>query len=120
VIQTFHDERGNLTVIEKLPFQIKRVYFLHGVPGCAKRGGHAHKKVHRLIVPASGSFRARMGTEDVLLNDPSVGLFVPPLTWLELSEFSYRAVCLVLASEEHEESDCIRSIEEFNEFIGAT
>ena len=54
-----NDPRGNLTFIEArehVPFDIQRVYYLYDVPGGAKRGGHAHKALHQLIIPISGSF----------------------------------------------------------------
>ena len=54
-----HDPRGNLTFIEGLehvPFDIKRIYYLYDVPGGAERGGHAHKKLHQVIIAISGSF----------------------------------------------------------------
>jgi hypothetical protein len=116
-LQTIKDARGSLTVAEKLPFPIKRAYWLHGIDVDATRGGHAHRKLRRLMVAVSGSFQvsAKQGRHwnDVVLKNPSDGLLIEPLTWIELSEFSPGAVCLVLASEEHDESDCIRDFQEF-------
>ena len=116
-LPTHSDVRGHLTVIEKLSFPIRRVYYIHGVPSGALRGGHAHKKVERLIVAISGSFKANIGGNEVSLRDPRRGLYVPPLTWLELTDFSPGAICLILASEEHDEADCIRTREELEEYL---
>ena len=57
-IPSINDPRGNLAVLEnsKLPFEIKRVYYLYDVPSGSRRGGHAHKGLLQLIVPLSGSF----------------------------------------------------------------
>lgn len=116
-LQTITDARGSLTVAEKLSFPIKRVYWLHGIDRDAMRGGHAQKTTKRIIVAVSGSFRVLAKTwswTDKVLKRPDEGFVVEPMTWLELSEFSPDAVCLVLASEEHDEADSVR---DFGEFI---
>lgn len=107
-LKTITDSRGNLTVIEKLPFDIKRVYYLHGVPQGKSRGGHKHKETERVIVAISGSFDAEIGDYKLRMSSPSFGLFIPKMTWLQLSNFTEGAICLVLASTEHNEDDCIR------------
>lgn len=115
-LQTIRDPRGNLTVAEKLPFQIRRAYWLHGIDAKAARGGHAHRALHRLMIAVSGGFKVTYrtrGWQDVRLDTPEWALVIPPLVWIELSEFSPGAVCLVLASEEHDEKDCIRDFGEF-------
>lgn len=117
------DPRGNLTFIEggrHIPFDIERVYYLYDVPGGAERGGHAHKGLHQLIVAMSGSF-------DVVLDDGKErkryhlnrsyhGLYVCPMIWRELDNFSSGSVCMVLASNRYDEDDYYR---DYNEFIGA-
>ena len=114
------DPRGNLTFIEgnrHVPFQIQRVYYLYDTPGGAERGGHAHKGLHQLIVAMSGSY-------DVILNDGKqkkrfhlnrsyYGLYVCPMIWRELDNFSSGAVCLVLASNLYDESDYYRDYRTF-------
>lgn len=108
-LQTITDQRGNLTVIEKTPFEIKRVYYLYGVPKNKDRGGHKHKITERIIVAIAGSFDAQLNDDEpIYMSSPKEGLFIPKMTWLKLTCFSPDAVCLVLASTEHEESDCIR------------
>jgi dTDP-4-dehydrorhamnose 3,5-epimerase-like enzyme len=111
--------RGNLAVIEKntYPFQIKRVYYLYDVPSDAYRGGHAHKEVYELLIALSGSFEVSLDDgrtkQKVMLNKPNKGLLIPTGVWRELDNFSSGSVCLVLASEEFEESDYIRDYKEF-------
>ncbi|MFL5340647.1 MAG: sugar 3,4-ketoisomerase [Gemmataceae bacterium] len=114
------DPRGNLTFVEgdeHVPFEIRRVYYLYDVPAGAERGGHAHRTLHQIIIPLSGSF-------DVILDDganwrrfrldrPYRGLYVCPLTWRELSNFSSGSVCLVLASAPFDEGDYVRDYREF-------
>lgn len=108
-LQTFTDSRGNLTVIEKLPFDIKRVYYIYGVPKGEERGGHMHKETERLIIAISGSFHAQINdNEPIYMGSPKEGVFIPKKTFLKLSHFTPGAICLVLASTEHDENDCIR------------
>ena len=114
------DPRGNLTFIEggdHIPFDIKRVYYLYDVPGGAERGGHAHKGLHQLIVAISGSF-------DLVLDDGKnkkrvhlarsyFGLYVCPMIWRELDNFSSGSVCMVLASNKYDEADYYRNYNDF-------
>jgi dTDP-4-dehydrorhamnose 3,5-epimerase-like enzyme len=114
------DPRGNLTFIEggnHIPFDILRVYYLYDVPGGSERGGHAHKALHQLIIAMSGSF-------DVVLDDGTkkkrihlcrsyYGLYIPPMIWREIDNFSTSSVCMVLASNKYEESDYYRDYKEF-------
>jgi hypothetical protein len=117
------ERRGNLTFIEggrHVPFEIRRVYYLYDVPGGAERGGHAHKALHQLIIAMSGSF-------DVILDDGQekkrfhlnrsyYGLYVCPMIWRELDNFSSGSVCVVLASNLYDESDYFR---DYNPFLRA-
>lgn len=118
-IPSIKDPRGNLAVLEnsKLPFEIKRVYYLYDVPSGSERGGHAHKNLLQLIVPLSGSFELVLkdGKNEISvpLHNPVKGVLIPTMVWRELRNFSAGAVCLVLASEEYVEEDYIRDWEEF-------
>ena len=118
------DPRGNLTFIESekhIPFEIKRVFYLYDVPGGALRAGHALKTCHQFIIAASGSF-------DVILDDgfsknrhhlcrSYYGLYVPPLVWREIDNFSSGSVCVVLASEYYDEDSYYRDYDNFIEKI---
>jgi WxcM-like, C-terminal len=99
------DSRGNLTFIEgaeHIPFDIQRVYYLYDVPGGAERGGHAHRELHQLIIAISGSFDVHLmdgvHKKTITLNRPYMGLYICPMIWRELDNFSSGSVCLVLAS----------------------
>jgi dTDP-4-dehydrorhamnose 3,5-epimerase-like enzyme len=114
------DSRGNLTFIEQLnhvPFEIKRIYYLYNVPQSDKRGGHAHKKLHQLFIAISGSFDIQLDDgftkKTVRLNACSQGLYVCPMIWRELYNFSPNAVCMVLASDYYSENDYIRKHADF-------
>lgn len=118
-----YDRRGSLTPIYNnchIPFEIRRTYYLYDIPGGESRGGHAHKELQQLIISCMGAF-------DVLLDDGRekktirlerayYGLYVPNLIWRELINFSSGANCLVLASLVYEESEYIRSYENFMKY----
>jgi len=114
------DPRGNLSFIEggeHIPFDIKRVYYLYDVPGGSDRGSHAHKNLHQFIVAMSGSFDVVLddGKEKKRfhLNRSYYGLYVCPMMWRDLDNFSSGAVCMVLASTRYDESDYIRDYDQF-------
>jgi dTDP-4-dehydrorhamnose 3,5-epimerase-like enzyme len=114
------DPRGNLTFIEgsrHVPFEIRRVYYLYDVPGGADRGGHAHKELHQLIVAMSGSFDVVLDDgrqkQRYHLNRSYYGLYVCPMIWRELDNFSSGSVCLALASNRYDEADYYRDYQDF-------
>lgn len=112
--------KGNLTFVEggqHIPFDIQRVYYVYDVPGGAERGGHAHKALHQLIIAMSGSF-------DVLLDDGKekkrfhlnrsyYGLYVSPMIWREIDNFSSGSVLMVVASNRYDEDDYFRDYAQF-------
>jgi oxalate decarboxylase/phosphoglucose isomerase-like protein (cupin superfamily) len=121
------DPRGNLTFIEggrHVPFEIKRVYYLYDVPGGAERGGHAHKNLHQLIIAMSGSFDVilddGLGKHRFHLNRSYYGLYVCPMMWREIDNFSSGSICMVLASNLYDEADYYRDYEEFRKALRAT
>jgi len=114
------DPRGNLTFIENnrhLPFEIKRVYYLYDVPGGETRAGHAHKKLKQFLIAASGSYDVVVDDgckkQRFHLNRSYYGLYIPPLIWRELENFSSGSVCLSLVSDFYDESDYYRDYAEF-------
>lgn len=114
------DPRGNLSFIEsgqQIPFDIQRVYYLYDVPGGSDRGSHAHKNLHQFVVAMSGSFDVVLddGKENKRfhLNRSYYGLYVCPMMWRYLDNFSSGGVCMVLASAHYNEADYIRDYPEF-------
>lgn len=115
-----NDHRGNLTFIESgrhIPFEIKRTYYLYDVPGGATRAGHGHKALHQLMIAMSGSFDITLddGFEKrvISLNRSYSGLYIPPMMWRDLDNFSSGAVCMVLASAYYDEGDYFRNYDDF-------
>ena len=113
------DDRGNLSFIESenhIPFKIRRSYWIYDVPGGQLRGSHAFKKQHELIVALSGSFDVVLhnGKEETRysLRRSYYGLYVPPMHYRTLDNFSTNSVALVLSSETYDPDDYIWDLEE--------
>lgn len=112
--------RGHLTPIEEMsdvPFEIKRVYYLTRVPENTSRGYHSHKELEQILICLNGNIKIRITdgkTEDVIvLSNPAEGLYIGPMIWREMYDFSPGSVLLVLASEHYNESDYIRNYDEY-------
>ena len=116
----FKDDRGNLIAIENpknLEFPIKRIYYIYGVKSDTERGFHSHKILQQVLIAVSGSVKIRISDYDneevVLLDSPEKGLYIGPMIWREMFDFSDDAVLLVLASENYDEADYIRDKNEY-------
>jgi hypothetical protein len=115
-----NDPRGNLTFIENekhIPFQMKRVFYLYDVPGGESRAGHALTRCHQFLIAALGSFDVIVydgkDNKRFHLNRSYYGLYLPPLIWREIDNFSSGSVCLTLASEFYDETDYLRDYDSF-------
>lgn len=112
-------ERGNLVAFEgaAIPFEVRRLFLVSGVPEGAIRGDHAHRTCHELLVAAAG--RIHVSTDDgtnrseFTLDSPEVALYVPPMTWCTQHGHTPDAILAVLASHPYEESDYLRDYEDF-------
>ena len=118
-IATFTDERGAISVIDKeLPFQIKRVFWLHHIQEGKERGAHALLEGMEIMVAVHGSFIVDLedGNDktSVCLDDPSKGLIIRPCIWFRTHSYMEGGVSLVLASEEYRRN---RYTYDYNEFI---
>ncbi|MCO6357713.1 sugar 3,4-ketoisomerase [Roseivirga pacifica] len=114
------EPRGHLNYLEELkdvPFEVKRVYWLHNVPEQQTRGGHAHKTGEQVIVCLQGTvevvLESKQGeTFTYTLSDPEKGLYIPPMWWGRML-FKDKAMLLGLASDEFSETDYIRDKAQF-------
>jgi len=112
-LPSFSDQRGKLTVIEKkVPFEIKRVYYIYDVPDSTiDRGGHRHKLNWQALICIKGQCLIEnhdgIKPEDFLLDSPDKCLIVEPKDFHTMKNFSSDAVLLVLASEYFDADDYI-------------
>ena len=117
----FSDKGGLLTVIEgckNIPFNIKRVFYVHGVTEAEIRGEHANRYSHFCLINVSGSCKVRVidsfGKSKVFVLDrPNMGLYLPPMIWKDMYDFTADAVQLVLSSEYYNSCEYIRNLDEF-------
>lgn len=124
VFQRHGDDRGMLVALEEgkeIPFPVKRVYYMYDtVPG-VRRGHHAHKCLEQILICIHGSCKIHLDngkeTAEVALNNPYEGLYIANDIWREMYDFSSDAVLMVLASVIYDESDYIRSYDEFLKYV---
>ncbi|WP_252272062.1 WxcM-like domain-containing protein [Pseudomonas subflava] len=114
------DMRGNLSVGEckrDIPFDVQRYFLVYDVPTAETRGEHAHIRCHQFLVAIRGSVHVvaddGVSREEFVLNRPSVGVYLPPMTWGIQYRYSSDAMLLVLASDSYDPADYIRSYDEF-------
>ena len=122
--KSVHDYRGSLSIVEggqTIPFDIKRVYYIYNNKSNSKRGFHAHKELLQVVVCVHGSCKFILddGSErtEVLLDDPTTGLFINNMIWREMYDFSDDCVLVVFASEHYDLNDYIMDYDEFMELI---
>lgn len=118
------DSRGALVAIEEsdtVPFDIKRVYYIFNNSAHIRRGLHAHRESKQVLICVAGSCDVEVedssGMATVTLDSPSKMLYLEGLVWHEMINFSRDAVLLVLADRHYDESDYIRSYQEFIELL---
>ncbi len=120
-IPYFVDERGALNVLEiskELPFECKRIFYTYTVPEGHVRGEHAHKKCEQFLIAVRGSVSVIVDDgvghrDEIMLNSPSKGLWLPSGRWGEQRGHSRDCILLVLASTEYDGKDYIRKYDEF-------
>lgn len=117
-IPTFTDERGAISVMDKeLPFQVRRVFWLHHISDRKERGEHALLDSTEIIVAVHGSFVVDLddtvNKTSVLLDSPDKGLVIRPGIWFRTHSYKNNGVSLILAEEEYSRDKYIYDFEEF-------
>ena len=118
------DERGNLVVIEgkrDIPFEIKRVFYMYGTDASMIRGSHANRKSEFVLVNVAGSTKIKIddgfSTAVIVLDKPRMGIYIPPMLWKDMYDFSKDFVLLVLCNEHYDSSEYIRDYEEYKRMV---
>jgi len=119
-LKSVSDLRGDLSVTDvesEIPFKIKRIFWVYDVPSEKIRGAHVHRKLHEFVVCVSGSVSVvvddGVNREEFVLDDPSLGLHLPPMVWRSLYRYTGDAVLLVFASHRYDPDDYVREYEDF-------
>lgn len=117
-IPTFTDERGAISVLDKeLPFQVRRVFWLHHIADGKDRGEHALLDSTEIIVAVHGSFVVDLddtvSKTNVLLDSPDKGLVIRPGIWFRTHSYKEDGVSLILAEEEY---SCDKYTYDFEDF----
>ncbi|QWF78539.1 sugar 3,4-ketoisomerase [Amycolatopsis sp. CA-230715] len=119
-LNEFSDPRGSLSVVETgkdIDFDIERVYYLYGLPVATVRGAHGHRNLQQLVIAVHGRFEVIVddgkNKQSFSLDHPSRGLYIGPMVWRDLINFSEGAVGVVLASSHYDEADYYRDYADF-------
>jgi UDP-2-acetamido-3-amino-2,3-dideoxy-glucuronate N-acetyltransferase len=113
------DLRGSLMAAEfaELPFTPARLFTVFAVQGEHIRGSHAHRQCQQFLVCVAGTLSCvvddGVAREEILLDHPGVGVYVPPMIWGTQYKYSSDALLLVLASHRYDPDDYIRDYDEF-------
>ena len=118
------DLRGNLSFGEgkrHIPFEVKRYFLTFDVVNEEVRGEHAHRTLQQFLICVHGRIHLLaddgQSREEFVLDQPDVGLYLPPMIWGVQYRFTPGAVLLVLCSDYYDPADYIR---DYSEFIALT
>ena len=106
---------------DKLPFAIKRVFWIQGTPAEIVRGHHANNTTEEVLIALTGGIHVQTetsaGKSEFILSSSTKGLYIPPMCWTELT-FADGATALCLASTDYDEQDYLRDYARYKQLIG--
>jgi mannose-6-phosphate isomerase-like protein (cupin superfamily) len=119
-LQKVGNRNGQITAVNNnidIPFTVRRLFYLYDIPAGENRGAHAHMACHQFLIAASGSFEVMVDDgrlkQIFTINQPNIGLHIPPGIWASERNFSSGAICLVLASHNYDSKDYIYDYSEY-------
>lgn len=123
-IKTIEAEQcGRISFFEglhDLPFEIKRIYYISGVPEGKMRGFHAHKTLQQLLFCPYGEIEIILDSgedrEHIILNRPDQGILLTSGLWREMLWKKSDSVLCVAASDFYDPEDYIRDYDRFLAF----
>jgi dTDP-4-dehydrorhamnose 3,5-epimerase-like enzyme len=126
-IPAFEDIRGHLVAAEiarELPFVPSRFFVVHHVPSAEVRGEHAHRECHQFLICIKGSVHVLVddgsNRQEVVLDRPELGLYIPPRIWGTQYKYSEDAALLVFASHPYDANDYIRDYEAWFDLVAVS
>lgn len=126
-LQEIVADNGSVIVAETptgLPFTASRIFTLLDIPPGEARGIHAHRRCEQFLICMRGSVTAVVDDgvhrQEVVLDRPSLGLYMPPLIWGTQYDYSTDALLVVLASDPYDRQDYIEDYDEFLQAVSKT
>lgn len=90
---------------------------MYGSDSTVVRGQHANRETEFLLVNVGGSSKVRVDngreSEVIVLDKPGMGLYLPPMLWKDMYDFSPDSILLVLASRHYDGKEYIRDYQEY-------
>ncbi len=121
-LKQISDSRGHMVILEEgkdIPFTIRRSYFIYGTTATEPRGFHAHKKLEQVFLCIKGSCDLLLddGTtkSSLHMNEASTAVYVGPMVWHEMHNFTPDCIFMAYASDKYDEDDYIRDYTHFIE-----
>lgn len=112
-------EKGVFSVANtsKIPFEIKRIFWIFEGMDNRIAGEHAHKNSEQVLVALQGVIKVSTENsegekDDFILDKKNKGLYIPSLCWNKI-QFTNNAALLSFSSMEYEPADYIRDYNEF-------
>lgn len=113
-IPQFVEHRGRLATLEfgHLPFIPRRLFHVTSDQAGVRRGGHAHRVTHQLLICVSGrvevELRRHGETLRVLCEPTGRGLLIEAGTWASQTYLDAHSTLLVLCSHPYDPADYIQ------------
>ena len=118
------EEDGSLLVTEvnnRVPFEIKRIFFVKEVIAGASRGNHATKKTKLILVPIAGSCKVHVDNgetkEDIVMDDDTKGLYIDEMVWRSMYDFTPDCVMMAICDRPYEPGN--ETYEDYDEYLNA-
>ena len=120
-VPTFTDDRGTISVVDKeLPFEVKRIFWLHHIKEGKDRGAHALLEGMEIMVAIHGSFVVDLddGTSkcSILLENPDKGLIIRPGVWFRTHTYKEDGISLIIADEEYSRNNYTYNYNDYLKF----
>ncbi|EAK0455006.1 WxcM-like domain-containing protein [Campylobacter upsaliensis] len=124
-LQMYNDKGSMLIALQKnanCPFEIKRAFYIFGVPKDVIRGEHANKNSQFLFVTLQGACKICVDNgvkkEEFLLDSPQKALYLDKMLWKEMYHFSENCILLVLSDCYYDKDEYIYDYEAFKQIRG--
>jgi hypothetical protein len=112
-------EKGVFSIANtsKIPFEIKRIFWIFEGQDNRIAGEHAHRNSEQVLLALQGVIKISTENEkgekgNFILDGKNKGLFIPALCWNKI-EFTNNAALLSFSSMEYNPDDYIRDYNEF-------